>query len=184
MKKTTKTTKAATTNLSAVTTPVETKALDFEHLRRTQTKPLKAEALEEFVAEYKEVNLEPLTKYPFGFSIIIDEKKFGEIWAKTDVVRFNISKRNLVALEGCTIALVERTALKKDRDSGEELTVETEFVLTREEVHEILALLIAYAKQKTEEKKSKAEPKAEEKKPEAKPKAKKSKAKKAEDVTA
>ena len=166
MTKKTNTTKKATskTTVDAVKTAVDTTTIDFEFLRRNQTRVLKADEIEELKTELeKVVTIEQNTKYNYGLAVIIDNKKFAEIWAKADVLRVTISKRNIGALKDFRIDIAERTAIKVDRDTHEEYTVETEFIFTKEEVFEILDLIKNFAKQKAEEK-AKAESKKKESK--------------------
>lgn len=173
-KKTNTTKKANTTKkttVDAVKTAVDTTKIDFEFLRRNQTRVLKADEIADLFDELsKVVTVEYNTKYKHGLAVIIDNKKFAEIWAKADVLRVTIAKRNITALKDFRVNLAERTAIKVDRDTHEEYTVETEFVLTKEEVFEMLEIMKAFAKQKTEEK-----AKAESKKKESKKAEKKSK---------
>jgi hypothetical protein len=160
MKKTnTNTTKKAntkTTKVEAITNEVETVKLDFDFLRRNQTKVLKADAVEELKNELEKVaEVEVNNKYNYAFNIIIDSKKFCEVWGKTDILRVTICKRNLEKLAECKVVnLEERKAIRQEKDTHEEYVVDTEFVLTREEVIEILKYITEYAKQKTEEKKA------------------------------
>ena len=136
----------------------------IEDLRRTQTRPLSSDDLKKFVAEYStEVTLETNTKYGYGFSIIVNDKKFGEIWAKKEAVRLTISKRNIKALDGFTvdgetIDLKTRTAIKKDRDTGEEYTVETEFVLRPEELKAAIKCIKTFAEAKSGDTKPESKP--------------------------
>jgi hypothetical protein len=160
MKKTntTNTTKKATikTTVDAVATKVDVTRLDFEFLRRNQTRVLKANEIEELKAELeKVVTVEQNNKYNYAFSVILDNKKFCEIWGKSDCLRVTVCKRNLEKLAECKVVnLEERKAIRREKDTNEEYTVDTEFVLTREEVIEILKFVVEYAQKKTEEKKA------------------------------
>jgi hypothetical protein len=172
-KKTTKSTNK--TKLAEMTATVSTNQIDFDFLRKTQTRPLRDSALEEFIAEYSAiVELEKISdKYFYGHSVIINNKKYATIWAKTDCVRFTIAKRHIEALKDCKINLAERTAIKNDNE-----ILENEFVVTREEMHDILHLIKAYAERLAEQKKKAEEESKSKAKQEQKKKAKQSKAKK------
>ena len=168
MKKTenTKATKKATkTTVDAIKTEIATTQLDFEFLRRNQTRVLKTNEIEELKAELeKVVTVEQNNKYNYAFSVILDNKKFCEIWGKSDCLRVTVCKRNLEKLADCKVVnLAERTAIRKEKDTNEEYEVQTEFVLTKEECLEILKYVVEYATKKTEEKKAEESKKAEKK---------------------
>jgi hypothetical protein len=171
MTKKTDTTKKANatskTTVDAIKTTVDTAKLDFEFLRRNQTRVLKADEIDELKTELeKVVTVEQNNKYKYAFSVILDNKKFCEIWGKSDALRVTVCKRNLEKLIDCKVVnLAERTAIRQEKDTREEYEVQTEFVLTKAEVIEILKFVVEYAQKKTEEKqKAKAESKKESKK--------------------
>jgi hypothetical protein len=157
-KKTNTTKKANTTKttVDAVKTAVDTAKLDFDFLRRNQTRVLKADEIDELKTELeKVVTVEQNNKYNYAFSVILDNKKFCEIWGKSDCLRVTVCKRNLEKLADCKVVnLEERKAIRREKDTNEEYTVDTEFVLTKEEVIEILKFVVEYAQKKTEEKKA------------------------------
>jgi hypothetical protein len=130
---------------------------------------MKADAVAEFKAELETVaEIEQNNKYNYAFNIIVNDKKFCEIWSKTDVMRVTVCKRNLEKLADFKLVnFEERTAIRREKDTNEEYTVETEFILTKEECIELVKYIVEYATQKTEEKKNaeqKKESKAEQKK--------------------
>lgn len=151
-----KTNTTNTTTVDAIKTEIATTKLDFEFLRRNQTRVLKADEIAELKAELeKVVTVEQNNKYSYAFSVILDNKKFCEIWGKSDCLRVTVCKRNLEKLANCKVVnLEERTAIRQEKDTHEEYTVNTEFVLTKEEVIEILKFVVEYAQKKTEEKKA------------------------------
>jgi hypothetical protein len=130
MKKTenTKTTKATNkTTVDAIKTEIATTKLDFEFLRRNQTRVLKADEIDELKTELeKVVTVEQNNKYNYAFSVILDNKKFCEIWGKSDCLRVTVCKRNLEKLAECKVVnLEERKAIRREKDTNEEYTVDT-----------------------------------------------------------